>query len=76
MRAGRSGDVDDRRPDRVEELAAEDLHIAREHDQVVGAAEQFEQRRRLRIALHGDVLEPHRRIGPPRAATTSPENPS
>ena len=47
-------DVDDLRPHRLEEGRAEDLHVARQHDQVARTAEQAEQRAlglRLRVTV-------------------------
>ncbi len=53
-------DVDDRRADAIEEAARQDLHVAREHDQVEAPGEQLELAllgRGALAAVHGDVLE-------------------
>jgi hypothetical protein len=48
-------DVDDRRTDAIEEVARQDLHVAREHDEVAASAQQLEQARLgLRLRLRRD----------------------
>jgi hypothetical protein len=65
IRAGKGGqegvvDVDQRHAEPLEEVAGEDLHVARQHDHVDIACEQLEQPGLgfgLAVRRHGDVLE-------------------